>query len=274
MTAGGSTGGEGALIAFHGSVLGVGTDVAGSIRIPALCCGVYGFKPTADRIPYGGQVGDHCVGLPNLKPAAGPLAHNLDDINLFMKCMIDFEPWKYDITALSVPWNRISDHQSQRRLTIGVPPEDPWFPYHPPIRRALEDAISSLQKEGHTIIRLPVDERRSLAYGNRIAFQYFTYGPPDDSISQSGEPLVTSVAKRSHPMFSGPFPVDSETELTDLINELHEARANFSDAWRKAWVEHRLDILLAPGAQNTAVPHDTYGWPPYTLVWNLLDVRD
>ena len=40
LTAGGSSGGEGALTAFRGSILGVGTDIAGSIRIPALCCGV------------------------------------------------------------------------------------------------------------------------------------------------------------------------------------------------------------------------------------------
>ena len=39
LNAGGSSGGEGALIAFRGSPLGVGTDVAGSVRIPALCCG-------------------------------------------------------------------------------------------------------------------------------------------------------------------------------------------------------------------------------------------
>lgn len=47
LTAGGSSGGEGALVAFRGSILGVGTDIAGSVRIPALCNGVYGFKPTA-----------------------------------------------------------------------------------------------------------------------------------------------------------------------------------------------------------------------------------
>lgn len=40
---------------MRGSVLGVGTDIAGSIRIPALCCGTFGFKPTIDRIPFGGQ---------------------------------------------------------------------------------------------------------------------------------------------------------------------------------------------------------------------------
>ena len=47
---GGSTGGEGALIAARGSPLGIGTDVGGSIRLPAALCGICGFKPTNDRL--------------------------------------------------------------------------------------------------------------------------------------------------------------------------------------------------------------------------------
>ncbi|OGM45410.1 general amidase-B [Aspergillus bombycis] len=50
LTAGGSSGGEEALVAMRGSTLGVGTDIAGSIRMPALCCGAFGFKPTACHI--------------------------------------------------------------------------------------------------------------------------------------------------------------------------------------------------------------------------------
>jgi amidase len=73
-------------------------------------------------------------------------------------------------------------------------------------------------------------------------------------------------------MFTGPFPVDMELPPYEKIDTLHKARQEYADAWRRAWVEHGLDVILAPGAQNTAVPHDTYGWPPYTLIWNLLDV--
>ena len=46
----GSSGGEGALLAAGGSVIGVGGDIGGSIRIPCHICGVCGFKPTAGRI--------------------------------------------------------------------------------------------------------------------------------------------------------------------------------------------------------------------------------
>jgi len=49
-TPGGSSGGEGALVGGGGSVLGFGSDVGGSIRIPASFCGICGFKPTARRL--------------------------------------------------------------------------------------------------------------------------------------------------------------------------------------------------------------------------------
>jgi Asp-tRNA(Asn)/Glu-tRNA(Gln) amidotransferase A subunit family amidase len=46
---GGSTGGEGALLALHGSLIGFGTDIGGSVRIPQSTMGLYGFKPSVGR---------------------------------------------------------------------------------------------------------------------------------------------------------------------------------------------------------------------------------
>ena len=51
-TSGGSSGGEGALIGAGGSVLGIGTDIGGSIRIPSAFCGICGYKPTARRLRW------------------------------------------------------------------------------------------------------------------------------------------------------------------------------------------------------------------------------
>ncbi|GAB1216663.1 hypothetical protein ATERTT37_005881 [Aspergillus terreus] len=269
LTAGGSSGGEGSLVAFRGSILGVGTDIAGSIRIPSLCCGVYGFKPSVNRIPFGGQVSGAAEGVPGLVPSAGPLAHTLGDLELFMSTILRAEPWRYDATASGAPWSKSSDVPAL--LTVGVLPEDEHFPLHPPVRRALESAIAALEKKGHRIVRLENDPARDIAYACRLAFQYFTYGPHKDHIAPSGEPVVPSVARGDSPMFTGPFPVDQELEVFEKINALHSARAEYSDAWRQTWVENGLDVILGPGAQNTAVPHDTYGWPPYTVIWNLLD---
>ncbi|RDW86551.1 general amidase GmdB [Aspergillus mulundensis] len=269
LTAGGSSGGEGALVAFRGSILGVGTDVAGSIRIPSLCCGTYGFKPTTDRVPFGGQVSGVAEETPMISPSAGPLAQSLDDLELFMSRILSAEPWRYDVNAVAVPWSK--HVESKSLLTIGVPPEDKHFPLHPPVKRALESAIEALKKKGHRIIRLPIDPSRDVADANRLAFEYFTYGPRLDHITPSGEPVIKSVATLASPMFSGPPYLNQDLGVFEKISTLQIARKKYGDAWRKAIVENGLDVLLAPGAQNTAMPHDTYGWPPYTSIWNLLD---
>jgi Asp-tRNA(Asn)/Glu-tRNA(Gln) amidotransferase A subunit family amidase len=52
LTPGGSTGGEAVLLALHGSILGLGTDIGGSIRIPQSIMGSYGFKPSVRWQPY------------------------------------------------------------------------------------------------------------------------------------------------------------------------------------------------------------------------------
>ncbi|KAG7405087.1 putative amidase [Fusarium oxysporum f. sp. rapae] len=56
LSAGGSTGGESALIAMEGSILGIGTDIGGSIRGPSAFCGIYGFKPTSNVLPTRGYI--------------------------------------------------------------------------------------------------------------------------------------------------------------------------------------------------------------------------
>ena len=53
-SAGGSSGGEAAILAAGGSVIGIGTDSGGSIRIPAFCCGVFGHKPSSGVSPQEG----------------------------------------------------------------------------------------------------------------------------------------------------------------------------------------------------------------------------
>ncbi|KAL3464417.1 amidase signature domain-containing protein [Aspergillus heterothallicus] len=277
LTAGGSTGGEGALQALRGSILGVGTDIAGSVRIPALCCGVYGFKPTANRVPFGGQISGYMAGIPGIEPSAGPLGQSIDDIELFMATVLSGETWRYDSSVLAASWRNdtpANKSLERRLLTIGILPEDPNYPLHPPVRRALTSAVNSLTKKGHRVIQLPLtladNNNTSAAYASRLAWQYFTYSPFIDHMAPSGEPPITSVVKGASPLFTGKLPV-TEEDIFKKISALHLAKKDYCDFWRKTWTEYGLDVVLAPGSQNTAVPHDTYAWPPYTVMWNLVD---
>ncbi|KAK2863653.1 hypothetical protein FQN49_004119, partial [Arthroderma sp. PD_2] len=87
LTPGGSSGGEAVMVLMRGSMVGVGTDVGGSIRVPAMCEGIYGFKPSVGRIPFGGQ--DFCSvpggGRASIQAVAGPIARSMDDIDAMMK---------------------------------------------------------------------------------------------------------------------------------------------------------------------------------------------
>ncbi|WP_213016739.1 amidase [Mycobacterium vicinigordonae] len=78
-TAGGSSGGEGAAVGSGASPFGLGTDIGGSIRIPAFCNGVFGHKPTGGLVPSSGQF-PNCQGAQARINTTGPLARRAEDL--------------------------------------------------------------------------------------------------------------------------------------------------------------------------------------------------
>jgi fatty acid amide hydrolase 2 len=78
-TAGGSSGGEGATVGSGGAPFGLGSDVGGSIRMPAFCCGVFGHKPSVGLVPLTGAFPAPRGGAARLL-ANGPLARRAEDL--------------------------------------------------------------------------------------------------------------------------------------------------------------------------------------------------
>jgi amidase len=78
-TPGGSSGGCAAAVAACMTAGSLGSDLAGSVRIPAHFCGVLALKPTAGRVPGGGQL-PPSTGLHSLGSTLGPLARNVEDL--------------------------------------------------------------------------------------------------------------------------------------------------------------------------------------------------
>jgi len=101
-TAGASTGGGGALVACGGSKIEIGTDIGGSVRIPAHFCGVWSLRASAGRFPMWGS-GSSMMGLEGLPIVASPLAGNLEDLHEFSKRVILAKPWEYDHTVRPSP---------------------------------------------------------------------------------------------------------------------------------------------------------------------------
>jgi len=85
-TSGGSSGGEAAAIAAHLSPGGVGSDLSGSIRVPAHFCGIAGLKPTTGLIPMDGHVPE-ATGTLALGACIGPMARRVGDLTLLLRIM-------------------------------------------------------------------------------------------------------------------------------------------------------------------------------------------
>lgn len=103
---GASTGGGAALVAWGGSKIEIGSDVAGSVRIPAHTCGLWSLKGSVGRFP---SLGNHSSmpGFEAVPILVGPLASSLDDLQEFYQRVIQMEPWTYDHTVCSPAFRRL-----------------------------------------------------------------------------------------------------------------------------------------------------------------------
>lgn len=73
---GGSSGGEGAMVGFRGGIIGVGTDIGGSIRVPSAFNFLYGIKPSHGRLPYA-KMANSMVGQETVHSVVGPMTHSV-----------------------------------------------------------------------------------------------------------------------------------------------------------------------------------------------------
>lgn len=266
LTAGGSSGGEGALIAMRGSLLGVATDVAGSIRIPAFCNGLYGFKPTANRLPFGYNAVPGRLGSPSpIVPLAGPLATTLRDCALLVRRVLDADPWLLDDSVLGAPWRPLPS--VTRTLRLGLVTEDPSQPLHPPVQRALRTAVRKLEGAGHAVVDLTaaVPPLGALA---ALAWKFFALDPQKTAlrfVREGGEPLIRSLATVRVPENDGWAPT------LDGLFDLVVARKKVVKLFHDLLVKEGLDAVVMTPHSSTAVPHDTYGMAGHTVLANLLD---
>ena len=167
LTSGGSSGGEGALIGLRGSVLGFGTDIGGSIRIPAAFNGLYGIRPSAGRMPYEGMA-NSMDGQNSVLSVVGPLSCSVGGLRLAIKSILSQKPWLHDPLCLEMPWR---DHEERRvemgQLTFGVMKHDGTVTPHPPVQRAIEIVIARVKDLGHKVHRtyLLTIRKRLISYG-------------------------------------------------------------------------------------------------------------
>nr|XP_034979956.1 vitamin D3 hydroxylase-associated protein-like isoform X2 [Zootoca vivipara] len=147
---GGSSGGEGALIAGGGSLLGFGTDVAGSIRLPSSFCGLCGLKPTGNRLSTLG-LATPIGGMKSVTATIGPMARDVDSLVLCMKALLCDELFSLDPSIPPMPF-REEIYSSSKPLRIGYYEDDGYIQPSPSMRRAVRETKNLLQLRGHTLI--------------------------------------------------------------------------------------------------------------------------
>lgn len=185
LTAGGSTGGEGALLALRGSVLGVGTDIGGSIRVPSACNGIYGFRPSVGIVPHSGVRDLTTPGTDGVRSTAGPMATSLRDVALFLKTTMQTKTWQYDSAVIPVPWTNLTP---KRRVRIGLVLDEGIYTPSPPVRRGLKKASDLLQNSDRIeIIPLTLPNVKE-HYSDLI--KYFTL--LGNEVSSAGKPKSPS----------------------------------------------------------------------------------
>ncbi|KZM23696.1 Amidase [Ascochyta rabiei] len=263
LTSGGSSGGEGALIALRGSCLGIGSDVGGSIRSPAANCGIYGLKPTAFRLPTDGW-GYMMAGADTVETVVGPLSTSLQGLRIFMKTIIDSEPWLEEPALIPMPW-RPYTVPTERPLRIGVLWHDGIVRPHPPITRALKLVTDKLKEHNIEIVDFAPhlhDEAWAI-----LSSLYYPDGGKADSedMASSGEPwrpLSEWIIKDN--------PCVKKLSVGELAYWFEEREA-YRKEYALHWKNHGIDALLCPVGPGVAPKHNTAKYWNYTSQWNLLD---
>uniref|UniRef100_A0AAZ3QLL9 Fatty-acid amide hydrolase 1 n=1 Tax=Oncorhynchus tshawytscha TaxID=74940 RepID=A0AAZ3QLL9_ONCTS len=275
-TSGGSSGGEGALIGGGGSVLGLGSDIGGSIRIPSSFCGICGFKPTANRLSLRGA--SSCIrGQKSVLSSLGPMARDVDSLALCMQALLCDHMFRLDPTVPPIPFNQ-QVYQSSKPLRIGYYENDGYAMPSPSMGRALRETKALLEKAGHTLVSFSPPRliyamhelvvRGLLGDGCTTLLSHLKGGPVDPCLRDQIIPYsLPRTVKKILSILLKPIAVRVNVLREMLLylfskDYIHEVIAE----WRRC----ELDVLLCPMV-GPAYIHNYPGTLTYTIIYNLLN---
>eukprot|EP00729_Bicosta_minor_P003787 gene3787-7518_t len=254
-TTGGSSCGEGALLGSGGSAFGFGSDVGGSVRIPAAFCGLAGLKPTAARVTFSLENGRTILNKPGdygIMASAGPMARRVSDLVEVCSVLWD-QAGRLRVANPSippVPFNAAA-YTSTTPLRIGfyVGGEYAYPNPHPSVARAVHEAVAALTAQGHTCVpfkpesehNVTVAELRGAMYG-MMALGFSGGGGGDgggsscviDGAADGKGVEVSAAVKR--------LPAEKSGDPHFAVAARDRLRDKFGQAWRK----DGLDAVVCP----------------------------
>ncbi|XP_054996351.1 fatty-acid amide hydrolase 1 [Sorex araneus] len=287
---GGSSGGEGALLAAGGSPLGLGTDIGGSIRFPSAFCGVCGLKPTGNRLSKSGLKG--CVyGQVAVQLSIGPMARDVESLALCMRALLCEDMFRLDPSVPPLPF-REEVYQSSRPLRVGYYETDNYTKPTPAMRRALLETKRSLEAAGHTLVPFrPNDIPYALEVlstgglfsdGGHSFLQNFKGDFVDPCLGHLIlilklpnwlKGLLTVLLKPVLPRLAT-FLSNMRSRSAVKLWELHREIEIYRHSVIAQWKAMELDVLLTPmlgPAMDLNTPGHATGAVSYTLLYNCLD---
>ncbi|KAK1048047.1 hypothetical protein LTR74_017623 [Friedmanniomyces endolithicus] len=294
LTAGGSSGGEGALVAMRGSPLGIGTDVGGSVRIPAMCNALVGVKPSRGLVPSAGQESGALPGSSKLgiEATAGPIAWNVRDCEMRLRAVGESRPWVFDPDVLPQTWEQqtsLRTHLPSSRvaqpLRVGIVRTDGHVTPLPPVQRLLDEVAQSLRSptlpSWEAIEVVDVDISR---LGPQLLKTFNGIKSIDganawfDHVETTGEPLSPWLQSRLRRR-----PQKALDEVRKLQAQKLELQTTFHDVWKESggyWVaDGKMQEVMGrsmssyvPVAPLPIPPVDRWNTTNYTSAFKLLDL--
>lgn len=268
-TPGGSSGGAAAAVAAGFSPLELGSDIGGSIRHPAHCCGVYGLKPTFGTVPLRG----HIPGPPGTRgradlAVAGPLARSARDLATAVAVLGGADEPEARAWRLELPRSRVEGLEGLRMAVVA---DHPACPIGREVADVFDATMATAAEAGALIDTDPAG-LPDLAASHRL------YLPLLYSVMAAGFPV--SVRRAADVDLDRLDPDDGArlAALTRGVAQRHrhwlaldERRQRLRARWEEFF--SRFDVLVCPVGPVPAFPHDQTEAASRTLVVDG-EVRD
>nr|WP_202460280.1 amidase family protein [Streptomyces sp. SID1328] len=253
-TAGGSSGGSAAAVAAGLTPLDIGSDLAGSLRLPAHYCGVYGLRPTQGLIPTRGHIPRPPGWLTSSDMlTVGPLARTAGDLDLALRVLAGPTPEASTAWRLELP---PAVHTHLGALRIGIWADDPACAVDTDTRTLMQRLISALQGAGAQIEEhtRPADFDASNHMFQQLMYATSTAAADSEKFAQEVESAAT--IGEDHP---AALYLRSRAMRHREWLELNEARAHLRNRWLE-YFQH-VDVLITPAAPTAAVLDQTHKSP-------------